>query len=256
MEKVVYKREQGISFIMLNRPNQYNALDVETLENLLHIVKKIEINEDQIVILSGNGKAFCAGGDISMMANDLDKNGLSNLMDMIKKLTLKMYMLPKIVICSVQGSAAGLGFSLALNSDYIVAHNEAKFGMLFAGVGLVPDGGGHFYLKERLGTHRAKQFIWGLKQVYGEQAIELGFVDILTKGDVQETSFQLAKKLQASSLKAILKSKLIYHEQRKNELIDYLHAEKSAQLEMSQTKDHKEGVKAFLEKRKPQFRGE
>ena len=255
LEKVLYKREQGVSFITFNRPSHYNALDVESLEKLLHIIKEVEKNEDKIVVVSGEGKVFSAGGDVTMMGNCHDKKLFNKLMDMINEITLKLYMLPKIVIASVQGSAVGLGLSIALNSDFIVAHKEAKLGMLFAGIGLIPDGGGHFFLQERLGTHHAKQFIWGLEQIHGEQASKLGLVDIVSEGDVNEDTMQLIKKLQFSPLKAILKSKMIYHEQQRDDLIDYLYSEKSAQLEMSQTKDHAEGVKAFLEKRKPQFEG-
>lgn len=254
MEKVLLKREKGISYITLNRPKQYNALDGEMLEKLLTIIKEIEKNDDRIVILSGKGDAFCAGGDISMMGKNMEQQQMKSLMNTIKDISLKLYLLPKIVISVVHGSAAGLGLSMALNSDFIVAHHKAKFGMLFAGIGLIPDGGGHFFLRERLGTHQAKQFIWGLQQIQSEQAKRLGMVDIISE-DVQEASLHLVNQLQTSALQAIIKSKMIYHEQRKNELIDYLYAESSAQLEMGQTRDHEEGVQAFLEKRKPHFSG-
>src|SRR5690625_813375 len=252
MEKVLLKREKGISYITLNRPNQYNALDVEMLEKLLNILKEVEKNNDRIVILSGQGAAFCAGGDVSMMGKNMELNQMKKLMNKVKEITLKLYLLPKIVITIIHGSVAGLGLSIALNSDFIVAHHKAKFGMLFAGIGLIPDGGGHFFLRERLGTHQAKQFIWGLQQIQSEQAKRLGMVDVVTE-DVQKASIHLVNQLQTSPLQAIIKTKIIYHEQRKNELIDYLYAESLAQIKMSQTKDHKEGVQAFLEKRKPLF---
>lgn len=255
MEKVKLTRESGISTITLNRPNSYNALDLETLEKLLITVEEAEKNDDRIVLLTGTGKAFCAGGDVSMMAVLKDVELFDKLMDTLTEITLKMYSLPKIVIAAVNGSAAGLGMSIALNSDYIVAHQEARFGMLFAGIGLIPDGGAHFFLKERLGTHQAKQFIWSMKQVKGEQAKMMGFVDVLTDAVAEEAALQLAAKLQTSPLEAIIESKIILHEKNKEALQTILLAEKQGQLKAAQTKDHREGVRAFLEKRKPEFQG-
>lgn len=255
VEKVKLTRKNGVSTILFNRPESYNALDLSMLESLLKIIEEIEENNDRLVILTGEGKAFCAGGDVSMMAVMKDSELLDELMDTIGKITLKLYLLPKIVISAVNGSAAGLGMSIALNSDYIVAQKDALFGMLFAGIGLIPDGGGHFFLKERLGTQEAKQFIWGLEQVSGKKAQSLGFVDILTDNNAQEASLKLAEKLQTSPLEAMIKSKMILHHQQKEELKKILQAEKEGQIAVAQTKDHREGVRAFLEKRKPYFQG-
>ncbi|MBO1001444.1 enoyl-CoA hydratase/isomerase family protein [Pseudogracilibacillus auburnensis] len=255
VEKVKLIRENGVSTIKFNRPDSYNALDLETLEKLLGILNEIEGNNDRIVLLTGEGKAFCAGGDVSMMAVFKDMELFDRLMDTLEQITLKLYLLPKIVIAAVNGSAAGLGMSIALNSDYIVAQKDAKFGMLFAGIGLIPDGGGHFFLKERLGTHQAKQFIWSLDQVHGEEAKKMGFVDILTKGAAEEGALQLAAKLQVSPLQAIIKTKMILHHQQKEVLQYFLREEKREQIEAALTKDHREGVRAFLEKRKPYFQG-
>lgn len=255
MEKVKLIRENGVSVITFNRPENYNALDVDTLKGLLEIVEEVEANDDQVVILTGEGKAFSAGGDIGMMQEMNDPAGFDRMMGVLEDITLKLYTMRKIVISAVNGSAAGLGLSIALNADYIVANKDAKFGMLFAGIGLIPDGGGHFLLKERLGTHRAKQFIWGLQQVAGEQAKEMGFTDIITDGDAKEAAMLLAAKLQTSPLQAIIETKLIFHEGKQEELQYYLQKEKQGQLKMRSTEDHQEGVAAFLAKRRPNFKG-
>ncbi len=252
---VIYTSEQGISTIYLNRPKLYNALNQEMLQELLTVIEEVEKNDDLIVILTGKGPAFCAGGDIGMMEGFAEKSFFDDVMGMISQIVSKLYMMPKIVISAVQGPAAGLGLSLALTADYVIAHKEAKLGMLFLGVGLVPDGGGHFWLEERMGTHQAKQFIWSMKQVQGEQARSMGLVDSFVEHDVMGEVKTFGKKLLASPLQAIIKTKMVYHSGRKGRLQSFLESEQQAQWKLRQTDDHKEGVRAFMEKRKPMFTG-
>lgn len=254
MAKVTLSRKDGISNIMLDRPESYNALDLETLTTLEEIITDVANNDDQIVMLTGAGKAFCAGGDINMMTQVESAEQFEELMDTIANITMKLYTLPKIVVTAVNGSAAGLGLSIALASDYIVANEEAKFGMLFAGIGLIPDGGGHFFLKERLGVHQAKQFIWSLKQVQAKQAQKMGLVDIVTEEKAETTAIEIAQKVKMSPFQAIIRSKMILHDANVEQLKAYLEAEKSGQVAMSVTEDHEEGVQAFLEKRIPKFK--
>lgn len=252
---VKYESNNGMTTITLNRPENYNALNVAMLEELLLTLKEVEKLDDSIVILHGAGKAFCAGGDIGMMQQSEEAVHFEQVMDLIEQITLKLYLMPKMVIAAVHGSAAGLGLSLALNSDYIVANEETRFGMLFAGIGLIPDGGGHFLLKERIGVHKAKQFIWSLKQVSGVDALELGFIDVMAGEDVLIDAISLGRKLLASPIQALIETKRIYHEKQVEELRYYLVKEKEGQLKMRSTEDHLEGVNAFLQKRKPQFKG-
>lgn len=256
MEKVKLIRENGISIILLNRPDSYNALDAETLQQLLQQLKAVKENDDRVVILTGEGKAFCAGGDISMMQEMHHPEAFDELMDTVSEIAMELYLMPKIVVSAINGSAAGLGLSFGLNADYIVANNEARFGMLFAGIALIPDGGGHFFLEKRLGSHQAKQFIWGLEQVSGEEAKQYGFVDVMTEGDALEAAKQVGAKLLSSPTLALIESKLVLHEQSSSQLREILEREKQGQLKMRSTKDHAEGVAAFLEKRKPNFSGE
>src|SRR5690625_3580981 len=105
-----------------------------------------------------------------MMTQMHETSAFDELMGPVSEITTELFLMPMLVIAAINGSAAGLGLSIGLNVDYIVANNQARFGMLFAGIALIPDGGGHYFLEKRLGTHRAKQFIWSLEQVAGEQA--------------------------------------------------------------------------------------
>jgi 2-(1,2-epoxy-1,2-dihydrophenyl)acetyl-CoA isomerase len=257
MNFVTYESKQNISYIQLNRPDRYNALNLEMLEELLQVISEVEVSEDQVVILRGEGNSFCAGGDIAMMKDFSNKEFFNGVMDTISEIVLKLYMMPKMVISAVQGSAAGLGLSLALTADYVVTNKEAKFGMLFTGVGLAPDGGGHFWAEQRLGTQKAKQFIWGNpRQVNGDVAARMGLADLVIEGDVLAEAEKLGQMLLASPLQAMVKTKMTYHESHLETLNDYLAKEKQNQWELRNTSDHQEGVLAFLEKRKPIFTGE
>src|SRR5690625_1330023 len=254
MENVIYMSNNGVSTISLNRPEKYNALDGQTLIDLLETIKIIKENDDKIVILTGEGPAFCAGGDINSMTDFASSDQFDQSMDLISELTKELYLLPKLLITAINGSVAGLGLSLALNSDYIIAEEEAEFSMLFAGIGLVPDGGGHFRLEERLGTHKAKQFIWGMEKIKGEKVIEMGLADIITSKRAVMEANQLTKTLKYAPLLTMIESKLLLHNQKLDKLSRYLAAEKASQGKMFQTEDHKEGVRAFLNKERPVFK--
>lgn len=243
--------------LTLNRPNSMNAMNFTMMQEMADCFEALHYERDvQILIIKGEGKVFSAGGDVKMMVSSDDVSDFSNIMDDITRLVKAFYTLPMITIAQVHGAAAGLGFSLALGSDIIVAEQSSKLAMNFIGIGLIPDGAGHFFMKERLGTAKAKQMIWEGKVLNGDEALKLGLIDYnVEDGTVVETVDQLVGKLLASPILAMIKTKQILHKANLPQLEHILDGEADGQIKMRHTKDHLEGIKAFVEKRMPKFEG-
>lgn len=256
-EPVLVHTNGRVITVELNRPQTMNALDVETLKYLGQILKDISINDDvEIVILKGAGKAFSSGGDIkSMLQLDGNKNDFNAIMDSISELVVTLYSMPKLTLCEVQGAAAGLGLSLALATDYIIADEKAKIAMNFIGIGLIPDGGAHFLLSNRIGDVKAKELIWEGKVMTAEEAHQKELINEIAKDGLAEAVNAKIDRWLNSPILAMIKTKKILAERNRPCLLKMLEMEKWGQSEMRKTEDHREGIQAFMEKRKPVFKG-
>jgi 2-(1,2-epoxy-1,2-dihydrophenyl)acetyl-CoA isomerase len=255
-ETVLLTFEGKTATITLNRPESMNAMDIELLHELSKKLNLVKQSDASILILTGEGKAFSAGGDIKTMLQQSDEDGFGVVMETIKDIMVTLYTLPLITVSAINGAAAGLGLSFALASDYVVAHEKAKVAMNFIGVGLIPDGGGHFFLQKRIGEVKAKQLIWEGKKLTADQALNIGLIDEVVSDDFKEALKTKIHYLQNAPIKAMIETKLIYAIESKKQLETILDLEKQGQQKMRKTKDHQEGIKAFLEKRAPNFKGE
>ncbi|KPB04933.1 enoyl-CoA hydratase [Bacillus sp. CHD6a] len=249
--------DQGSVVVLeLNRPEALNAMNVEMLGELEQVLDEVSKNEKvKVLIVRGSGNAFSAGGDIKMMLQDNVGGDFDEVMDMIGSIVTKLYTMPKVTISAIHGAAAGLGLSFALASDFVIAHTSTKLAMNFIKIGLIPDGGGHFFMEKRLGEAKAKQMIWEGRTISAEEAQGLGLVDSLAGEQMEEEMSKKVATLLQSPLQAMLETKMIYAKQSLPRLEQILDLEKNAQSRMRQSADHKEGIKAFVEKRKPQFSG-
>ncbi|CAM3649297.1 enoyl-CoA hydratase [Mesobacillus zeae] len=242
--------------VVLNRPESLNSLDLEMIRGLSWNLKELCSNDDvDIVVLKGAGRAFSSGGDIKTMLSGLEEADFFSVMDCISELVVTLYSMPKITISAVTGAAAGLGLSLALAMDYIIAAPDSKLAMNFIGIGLIPDGGAHFFLESRLGETKAKHLIWEGRTMSASEAQERGLVDEIVDGDFNEAVGRRVEEWLNKPLQAMIKTKKILADKNRPCLLKILELEKFGQYKMRQTADHQEGIKAFIEKRKPVFTG-
>ncbi|WP_438421533.1 enoyl-CoA hydratase [Bacillus siamensis] len=253
MQYIRYEEKGKMAEIVLNRPGSYNALNEQMLRELENACVMAADSEALIVLLRGEGRGFSAGGDIQMMTSNHDPEEYERFMKMIESITLTLYDMKKIVIAAIHGAAAGLGLSFALCADVVLAEENARLAMNFIGIGLVPDGGGHYLLMRRVGEIEAKKLIWSGEKLPAEKAVELKLADGLFSGDPAAGAKPYIDRLLHAPLAAMIETKAIYQSLHISRLKDVLSLERKAQENMRKTDDHKEGIRAFLEKRTPQF---
>ncbi|WP_160724609.1 enoyl-CoA hydratase [Bacillus sp. USDA818B3_A] len=255
-DKVNLRMNGRVATIELNRPEALNALDTDVIKGLVSKLKEISLSEEvDIVVLTGKGRAFSSGGDIKTMVSNRNESDFFSVMDWISELIITLYSLPKLTISAVSGAAAGLGFCLALATDYIIADKTSKLAMNFIGIGLIPDGGAHFFLEKRLGETKAKQVIWDGKKLTAEEALNLGLIQEVAEGELQETLEARVQDWLSRPVQAMIKTKKIMAEKNRPQLLKVLELEKYGQQKMRETLDHREGIRAFIEKRQPNFIG-
>ena len=257
-ETLTVEKNGRLATLTLNRPQSMNAMNGTMMKEIAEALEWLhEEKELQVLLIKGEGRAFSAGGDIKAMMDPNSPLDIDTVMVDVSRLAKALYTLPMITIASVHGAAAGLGFSLVLGCDVIIAEENSKLAMNFIGIGLVPDGAGHFFLKERVGIPKAKQLIWSGKVLNGHEALGMGLIDEVTaEGRAYEHAEVVAAKFLTSPVKAMIASKQILHTQNVHELERILALESSSQSAMRRSKDHLEGIQAFVEKRKPSFKGE
>jgi 2-(1,2-epoxy-1,2-dihydrophenyl)acetyl-CoA isomerase len=245
-----------VATVEMNRPDALNALNKEMIKGLVVKLKEISDSDNiDLVILKGNGRAFSAGGDIKSMLDLTDEHDFYTIMDGINELIVTLYSLPMLTISAISGAAAGLGLSLALATDYLIADKECNLAMNFIGIGLIPDGGAHFFLEKRLGEVKAKKLIWEGKVLSASSALEMGLIDEMAEGELSKAVESKVLEWSQSPVQAMIKTKKIFSDSNRAQLLKILELEKHGQRKMRQTEDHLEGIQAFIEKRKPKFKG-
>jgi 2-(1,2-epoxy-1,2-dihydrophenyl)acetyl-CoA isomerase len=252
-----FETNNGVATITLNRPEVYNALNDEIKIELQDAFKAVTKDESvRVVVLTGEGKAFCSGQDLKTGAGQGKRSFLKSLRKGYNPLILAMRNLPKPIICKLNGVAAGAGCSIVLACDIIVAAEEASLIEIFINIGLVPDSGSSYFLPRMVGMAKAFELCSTGKKISAKEAFELGLVNKVVKNEeLNETVKGYTDYFAMAPTRSIGLIKKMLNKSSTSTLEEMLEYEAYLQEIAGSTHDHEEGVKAFLEKRKPSFLG-
>jgi 2-(1,2-epoxy-1,2-dihydrophenyl)acetyl-CoA isomerase len=252
--------ENGVAVLVMNRPEKLNSLNNELATALNQAFERIGKNEAvRVVVLTGAGRAFCAGGDLTVIGKGRESKDPRQLEPILRAgmgAMLRMRMIPQPVIAAVNGAAAGAGMNVALAADIRIAAEEAVFGQNFAKVGLFPDYGGTFFLPQLVGPSKAAELFYTGDMIDAQAALKLGLVNRVVPGAQLEPEVKaFAAKLAAGPPIAIRGVKQTLFGNDKDELSKALEAEVQYQMRCFASDDCLEGIHAFFEKRPPKFQG-
>ena len=256
-ETIILERKDNVATLTLNRPEKLNAINRKMIEELKSAVVEIAKDRDvRALVITGTGRGFCSGADIGDMvqaAAPIENRYWTQMRD---KVILALTDLEKPVIAKVNGVAVGVGCSLALSADIIVASENANFSLIFSRIGLIPDGGSLFHLPRLVGPAKAKELIFTAKMVDAKEAERIGLINKAVPADELDNEVnRLAKQLAEGPTLAYGMAKKIINKGLSMDLSSVLEFEAFGQTLAGTTEDAREGVTAFLEKRKPEFKG-
>lgn len=245
----------GYRIVALNRPDKMNALSREVIAELIAAMSDAEADGAcRALVLTGVGRAFCAGADLSTVAPDGDLG--SAIETSWNPLARKMHTLGMPTVAAVNGVAAGAGANLALGCDIILAGRSASFIQAFSKIGLIPDAGGTYHLPRLVGEGRARALAMLAEPVSAERAEAMGMIwQAVDDEALMAEAEGLAARLAAMPTQALLLTRKVYAASNTNSFDAQLDLERDVQRQAGHTPDFQEGVTAFLEKRKPVFTG-
>ena len=262
-EHIIFRKEEGIATITLNRPQKLNAFTSDMYRSLTEMLEEVETDGDvRVLVLTGTGRAFCVGADVKGLEQGLAKRlepygKPEPSADAVKKvLTVPIQRMEKPVIAAINGIAAGGGLDTACACDIRIASDKATFSSVFVRRGILPTMGGTYLLPRLVGIDKALEMIWTGDLINASEAEKMGLVTrVVPHDELLDATMDLAIKLTKGPPLAIAKAKRVIYEGLNMDLesaLIYIIREYSA---LSMTEDHKEALRAFLEKREPVFKG-
>jgi 2-(1,2-epoxy-1,2-dihydrophenyl)acetyl-CoA isomerase len=260
-ENIQLEMRQSVGIITLNRPDSLNALTTEVGQDFQAAVGEVQERGARAVVVTGAGRAFCAGGDLREMQKIAQREGkveafFDEPLRLLNECILLIRRAPLPFIAAVNGAASGGGCNLALACDFVVAGEGAKFNQAFIKIGLVPDCGGTFILPRLIGWKRASELMMTGEVVTAARALEMGMINaIVPDAELLPRALALAEKLAQAPTAAIGRIKELLEASATNDYGGQLELERKTQIQSGLTKDFREGVAAFLEKRPAKFVG-
>ena len=258
MEAVLYKIENGVAIVTLNRPERYNAVNQDIIEGLNDAFNKVKNDKNvRCIVINGSGRGFCAGADMTVFGDDATPEQRSDyIIETYQPLINKFTQLNKPIIGAINGSAAGVGASFALACDFRVMGHSSSIYFAFINIAIGPDGGGSWLLARQVGYSKALEIATSGKKISGEDCYKLGLTNKLVEDDkILEEAINWAQELAKKPTLAIGITKEDMMFSINNSLHDTIAFEAKKQIIAFKSKDHIEGVTAFVEKRMPNFKG-
>jgi 2-(1,2-epoxy-1,2-dihydrophenyl)acetyl-CoA isomerase len=260
-ETVSYELTEDVAVIKLNRPEALNALSLQLTKDLSAAIRQAVEDKARAAILTGEGRAFCSGGDLREMQAMWQREGrieafLEEPLKALHDCILLIRETPIPFIAAVQGVCAGAGTNFALACDLVFASENASFNEAFVKIGLSPDCGGSFFLPRAVGEKLAAEIFMTGETISAERALQIGLINrIATAENLMTEAMQMAKKLALAPTASIGRIKQMLNAAFSNDLRQQLDLEHKLQIESGKGADFKEGVEAFFEKRPPNFTG-
>lgn len=248
-------QDNGVAIIEYNRPKQLNAINERMTEEFPLACKEVQENRDvKVVVITGAGKGWSSGGDISTLAGIKGPIHAKDTYDASTSIVEAVYEIRKPVIAAVNGPVAGASLSTCLACDLIVAADTARFGFTFINLAFVPDSGTSYFLVQKVGYHKAAEIIWFGKILDAEEALELGLCNkVVPQDQCLAEALALADKLSRRPLLTVEWDKKLLREALKNDFYQQADLESMYQILTWSSPDFMEGATAFAEKRKPVF---
>jgi len=260
-ETIQLEARGSVSLIILNRPESLNALTTKVGQEFLAAVTQAQAEGARAIVLTGAGRAFCAGGDLREMRSMAESDGkveafFDEPLRMLNECILAIRRTPLPIIAAVNGAASGGGCNLALACDLVIAGESARFNQAFIKIGLVPDCGGSFILPRLVGWKRAAELMMTGDVVFAGDALKMGMINaVALDSELLAQALAMAERLAQAPTAAIGRIKELLEASTTNDYASQLELERRLQIQSGLTQDFREGVGAFLEKRAAKFVG-